>query len=262
MSPGTPGFENASAVIDGHWQVPDGWQQGRGAWGGLVVAAHLRAVLAADPHRDIRTISCQIPAPVPVGAHSIELAALRQGSGMSTWSSRIVGHESLLSSATVLLAVPRTLDDFPSPRGLARCPEALPADEVPVIPVAPPLGPVFAQHLQFRPIVGVPLSAGEPRCAGWIDLPDGHPWDAVRLLAVVDAWWPCVLVALPTLRPMATVDFTAHLLVNPATVPSGPLLFESQLLAEHEGFTTEVRRLWTADGRLAVENLQSIAVIR
>lgn len=257
-------FDVASAVADGRWLVPDGWQQGRGAWGGLVVAAHLRAVHARDPERTVRTIGCQIPAPVPTGAHHCEVTPVRVGSGMSTWQSTITGVDSgeVVSVATVLHAQPRALADLPSITGTLSRPDAPSAHDVPVIRVAPPLGPVFAERLQFRVVSGIPLSAGEPRCLGWIDVPDGAGWDAFRLLAIVDAWWPCVLVALPTVRPMATVDFTAHLLVDPTTVPTGPLLVDNRLLAEHEGFTTEVRRLWTADGRLVVENLQSIAVIR
>jgi len=257
-------FEAASAVTNGQWLVPDGWQQGRGAWGGLVVAAHLRAVHALDAARTVRTIACQIPAPVPTGAHRCAVTPVRIGSGMSTWQSAMSGVDSgeVVSVATVLQAQPRELADFPSITGTVSRPDAPDAGEVPVIPVAPPLGPVFAEHLQFRLIAGIPMGGGEPRCLGWIDIPDGAQWDAFRLLAIVDAWWPCVLVALSTVRPMATVDFTAHLLVDPATIPPGPLLVDNRLLAEHEGFTTEVRRLWTADGRLVVENLQSIAVIR
>lgn len=264
MSTQVGAFEAASAVRAGRWEVPDGWQQGRGAWGGLVVAAHLRAVAAADPERTVRTICCEIPAPVPTGMHRCDVTPVRVGSGMSTWSSAIATQDAgnLLSVATVLQAQPRTLADFPQITGTVRRPDAPDADQVPVIPVAPPLGPVFATHLQFRPISGVPMSGAEPRCLGWIDIADGRAWDAIRLLAIVDAWWPCVLVALPTVRPLATVDFTAHLLADPATIPAGPLLVDNRLLAEHDGFTTEVRRLWTADGRLVVENLQSIAVIR
>jgi hypothetical protein len=38
--------------------VPDGWQQGRGAYGGLVLATLLRAIDEAepDPRRAVRTL--------------------------------------------------------------------------------------------------------------------------------------------------------------------------------------------------------------
>ena len=65
------------------------------------------------------------------------------------------------------------------------------------------------------------------------------------------------------LRPMATVSFSAHLLVPPQTLdPQQPLGFESWVSSMEEGFTSETRRLWSPDGRLVVENHQSIVVIK
>lgn len=79
----------------------------------------------------------------------------------------------------------------------------------------------------------------------------------------MDAWYPMVLVALPQMRPIATVAYSAHLPIDPATVPAGePLAYESFLVKAADGHTTEVRRVWTLDGRLAVDNHQSILVIR
>jgi hypothetical protein len=62
---------------------------------------------------------------------------------------------------------------------------------------------------------------------------------------------------------MATVSFSAHLLIDPTTVdPAEPLAFESWVADAESGFTTETRRLWTSDGRLVVENHQAIVVIK
>ncbi|CAB4712567.1 unannotated protein [freshwater metagenome] len=62
---------------------------------------------------------------------------------------------------------------------------------------------------------------------------------------------------------MATVNFSAHLLTDPASLTAEqPLVFESFLLGADAGFTSETRRLWTGDGRLVLENLQSIALIQ
>jgi hypothetical protein len=61
---------------------------------------------------------------------------------------------------------------------------------------------------------------------------------------------------------MATVSFSAHLLADPASVPIGePVLMESAVTSAFEGFTSELRRLWSVDGRVLVENLQSIVVV-
>jgi hypothetical protein len=88
-------------------------------------------------------------------------------------------------------------------------------------------------------------------------------WTAGLVLGLVDAWWPASYVAMSALRPMATVSFSAHLLVDPATLDvEQPLAFESWVSAMEHGFTSETRRLWSPDGRLVVENHQSIVVIK
>lgn len=66
-----------------------------------------------------------------------------------------------------------------------------------------------------------------------------------------------------TIHPMATVAFSAQILVDPASVDARePLLHESWISRAAGGYTAETRRLWTSDGRLAVENFQAIAIIR
>ncbi len=57
------------------------------------------------------------------------------------------------------------------------------------------------------------------------------------------------------------MNFTANLLVDPATVADGDLLLhESFVTAAADGFASEHRRLWTPDGRLAVDNLQTMVI--
>ena len=72
------------------WTVPDGWQQGRGAWGGLVVGALLRAVAASEPdaNRTLRSLTAQLMAPAPVGPVVVRTRQMRRGSSMSTWSAQ------------------------------------------------------------------------------------------------------------------------------------------------------------------------------
>ncbi|MFM7146377.1 MAG: acyl-CoA thioesterase domain-containing protein, partial [Actinomycetales bacterium] len=83
------------------WRVPAGWEQGRGAWGGLVVGACLEAVqqagVAADgaeadgsQARPVRTVTAHLMGPVLAGTANVEVAAVRVGSSMSTWSARVL----------------------------------------------------------------------------------------------------------------------------------------------------------------------------
>ncbi len=255
------------------WDVPTGWLQGRGAWGGLVVAAEVKAAqqsqAGVDPTRRVRNISAHLFGALPEGPAVVEVECLREGSAMSTWQVRVLGGDGQLASqAVVITGTDRPVE--PGRRwGVAQAPSLPPWSEVGTVPVEPPFGPPFGAHFAFRPVEGIPGTASAPRCLGWIGPAAGEEWSAwsaATMLGIVDAWWPGTYVTLGSLaevRPMATVSFGAHLLIDPTTVdPTEPLALQSWVADAEAGFTTETRRLWTSDGRLAVENHQSIVVIK
>lgn len=246
------------------WTVPDGWQQGRGAWGGLVVGAIVKAVVAAepDPSRLVRSISAQLMAPALVGAHRITVSPVRQGSAMSTWGIEVEGEGTgAVARAVVITGRGRTTDSSDHHVwGTLTPPDAPLAADVSRLPSGPPF-PVFMQHCDFRPITGLPMSGGRAETLGWSSYADPVPVTAASLLALVDAWWPASLPLLSQMPRIATVNFTANLLVDPATVSIDErLLHHSFVSGAHDGFTSEHRRLWTADGRLAVDNMQTVVV--
>lgn len=256
------------AVGDGDfaWEVPDGWQQGRGAWGGLVAGGVLRAVALVDPERTVRTVSIHMAAPLPDGPAVVRVQSLRVGSAMSTWAVTVTGADGELAAHAVVITGDARVPDLAAAEmnwGTLRAPELPAWQDVAVLPAGIPGLPVFMQHVQLRIVSGIPMAGPDSRTFGYVAFADGQPWDAQRLLSIVDAWYPTALVVLDAQRPLASVTYAAHLLIDPASVPTGePLAYEASMSAAHEGFTTETRRLWTLDGRLAVENHQAIAVIR
>jgi hypothetical protein len=247
------------------WVVPDGWQQGRGAWGGLVVAAIVRAAAAAEadagfPARPVRSVSAEIVAPVVDGVASITCSEVRRGSATATWTVGIISGDQVAVTASVVFGDDRKGERLDCPPEAA--PEAPPWRDVPVVEIGPPVAPPFLQHLRIRPITGMPYSGSSDDISMWLSYPDGA-WDEAALLALVDGPWPVALVRISEPRPMATLSFLATVMIDPGELdPSEPLLFRSHLIAEHSGYLTERRALWTADGRLAVENLQLITLIR
>jgi hypothetical protein len=252
-----------AAADDGtfQWDVPDGWQQGRGAWGGLVVGACVSAVEAAepDPDRRIRTLTLQIVSPARVGEHRVTVTPLRIGTSMSTWSVLVSGAEGIVASGTVITGGPRAGRGHEA-WGVMRPPAVPMPDRVQRLPVGPPF-PVFTQHCDMRPVTGLPMSGGGAESIGWVGFAEATPPTAASLLGIVDAWWPASLPLLETLPPIATVSFSATLLIDPATVrPGEQLLCHALVAAAEAGFTSEHRSLWTADGRLAVDNVQVIVV--
>jgi hypothetical protein len=264
------GFDAATSISpigDGQfaWTVPDGWQQGRGAWGGLVIAALVRSVMASEPDagRTVRTISVQMMAPAIVGPHVIQARIVRRGSAMSTWSAVVSdASDAVVASIVAITGGPRASVRTHERRdwGTATAPVVPPPDSLERAPSGPPF-PVFTQHLDMRPVSGMPLS-GEPAVSiGWLALRQAPSPSAVALLALVDAWWPASLPMLAEMPRVATVNFMANLLLDPETVAAGePLLHESFVTAAADGFVSEHRRLWTSDGRLAVDNLQTMVI--
>lgn len=262
-------------VADGtfEWNVPDGWLQGRGAWGGLVVAAQVKAAEAAqsviDPTRRIRNTTAHLFGALPAGTARLNVECLRAGSAMTTWQVRLTGSDGVLASQAVVIAGIRRPVDDDARWGNAIRPELPDWETLGDIPVRPPFGPEFGAHFSYRAGSGIPGSSGEPTAAGWIAPAPGEGWphwSAATLLGIVDAWWPATYVSASSftdVRPMATVSFSAHLLVDPLSVPGDePLGFESWVSDAEDGFTSETRRLWTRDGRLAVENHQAIVVVK
>lgn len=252
-----------SADGDGHtftWVVPDGWQQGRGAYGGLPIGAMVSAVGQTDTDRPVRSVSLQLAGPALVGSHIVRVRPIRIGSRMSTWSVSVEADDGLMASGAVITGVARSRDEGrEAPMG-AQMPAAPPSDQVRVVDTPPPF-PTFTQHLSFAPVSGFPLSGGTPETTGWVHFREPVRPTAASLLALADGWYTATLIPMRELRPIATVNFAATLLVDPSSLDAEePLLHHGLVTATRDGFASEQRRLWTADGRLAVDNLQTMAV--
>ena len=263
-------------TFESRWEVPDTWLQGRGAWGGLPVLTMVEAVACNEAAgREVRSITVQIPEPVLPEPHRVLTRLIRRGSAMSMWQVDIVRERENLPVAfgQVVTGEDKDLEfDPPADKwGTAVFPQVLAPDHVEIVHIGPPFGPDFGQHLEFRPITPLPTMGTEAVVLGWINLPQktvsGAHWTSAQLLSMVDAWWPSPYTLMKSMRPVATVSFSANLLIDPKDIePIGgersPLLHESSVSAVHGGFMSELRRLWTPDGRLVVENLQSIMVIK
>lgn len=263
-------------AFESMWEVPDTWQQGRGAWGGLPISTMVDAVVSNEVvGRQVRSITAQIPEPVLAEPHRLRTRLIRKGSAMSMWQVDIIRESENLTVAfgQVITGENKGLAfDPPADKwGTAVFPDVPTHDQVEIVQIKPPFGPDFGQHLEFRPITPLPTMGTEAVVLGWINFPQrtvaGAHWTSGQLLSMVDAWWPSPYTLMRSMRPVATVSFSANLLIDPQDVKPtagerSPLLHESSVSSIHEGFMSELRRLWTPDGRLAVENLQSIMVIK
>lgn len=231
-----------------------------------MVGSLLRAITSAepDPTRTIRSVSAQLTAPALVGDLGVVVREIRRGSAMSTWSAEATDASGArVAVLTAILGSARPIGPAldVAEWGTLTPPSLPPFDDVPRVSLGP-LGPVFMAHIDMRPTVGVPTSGGPAETLGWVRYDPSEPPTSQSLLALVDAWWPACLVPLRDMRPIATVNFTANLLVDPDSIGAQePLIHHAFVSGGSQGFTSEQRRLWTADGRLVVDNLQSILFI-
>jgi len=257
--------------------VPEGLRQGRGAWGGVATGAMVAAAQLVDPRPEmaVRTLGAQLLAPVLVGRMHIVVEDLRRGSATNTLGVRSFDDGgALLAHGVVVLGARRSGDAMPDgpswlsaepPRELAAGPEA-----VPLVALGPPLAPEFMEYLEIRPISGIPFQAAEvDETRGWVR-PRGTVAriDASVVCALADAWWVSVMARLDRPRPVATIGFTLDLPFDPADLQRDDdgqieaLFHRGRSMAARDGFTVEVRELWTRAGRLVSWNTQTVAVIK
>lgn len=246
-------------------RVPDGWQQGRGAFGGLVLAALARAMEMAEPEKDrrLRSFSGEIAGPVVVGDATLTVTELRRGSGLSAWSATLAQEGQVLVRASSVLARSRNT----GPETLhVPVPPIRPFIEVPIIPIdQAPFVPVFSRHLEFRVSGPLPFSgAREPVSEGWVRARRSPPSiGGPEIVALADAWWPAALAISTSPRPVGTVAFGLQCFLPETPLdPTLPLFHRGRVIAEQGGYMAESRELWSPDGRLVALNQQTFAWIR
>jgi len=267
--PSTDDFTLATQVSpdgDGRYvaTIPDGWQQGRGAFGGLVLGALARAMLRAEPDagRALRSLSGEIVGPVLPGPADIAVKALRRSNAVSTWEAWLSQGPELLARASAVMGLPRSSDrdgtELPPPSMGA------PWEGVDVIPIGPPMGPHFARMYEFRSTGPWPFSgADRPEASGWVRLRKPVPLGVPEVIGLMDSWWPATFALELSPRPMATVAFTLQLLADPASLdPARPLYYRSYAAASRQGFVVEKRELWTPQGELVAMNQQTFVIIK
>jgi acyl-CoA thioesterase len=240
------------------------WRQGRGAFGGLVIASLIRAIEqhTADPARLVRSVTAEIPGPVEHGTVEIAVEALRTGKNMSAVRAALAQHGEIRAHAVAILSAARTSAADVRWNELTR-PDAPTWSEVPALPPGPP-APEFAQHFEYRILEGMPGGHGPARALGWVRPRDpGAPRDAGYIAAMIDAWWPAALNRFAAMRPIATIAYTLQIVEGVAGLdPDAPLLYRATVPVCAEGYFLETRELWGEDGRLVALNHQTFAIIQ
>lgn len=238
--------------------IADGWQQGRGAFGGLVLAILTRASesVVADAERPLRSLTAEIVGPVQPGPADIRVEVLRAGTGVTTVASRLVQGGEVQAHA---------VGAFGKTRPTFTAAPALPVPDLnrswrdlATIPIGPPLAPVFTQNVEYWNL-GSATETG-----GWVRLRrPGRARDAAYIVALADCWWPAMMHPLSAPRPIATLTFALERISDLEGLdPEAPLRYRAAVLAGRDGYAIEQRELWGEDGRLVALNQQTVVIMK
>ncbi len=245
------------------FEVPAGWKQGRGVFGGLIVGALVRSMeQLAGPERALRSVTSEICGPTQTGAFTVKVEMLREGSAVSTIAARLLQNSEVQAHAVGVFgksrADHRVVVDMPRP-------DMPDWRAVEVAEVGPPVAPEFTPHFEFRLISGVPFSGStEARTSAFVKPKNpGTRRDAAWVAATADACWPALFATETELRPIATIAYTLQLIRSPEGLdPEAPLYYRATDVSIREGYVVEFRELWAPDGQLIALNQQTIAIIR
>lgn len=245
-------------------EIPEKWEQGRGAFGGLVVAALVRAAehACADPERRLRSLTAELPGPAVPGGARISVENLRTGSGVTTLAARLVQEGEVKTFAVAVLARSRAAD---AESYVELTPPAL-RDFRSMEPLPMAAGvPVFAQHFEYRSDGPYPFTSGnEALATGWIRARRASAMSTgAYLAAMIDTFWPATFARTSGPRPVATVSFTMQILGDPGPLdPELPLAYRGRVWVQSQGWFVEQRELWSPAGDLLALNQQTFAIVR
>lgn len=238
--------------------MPQSWEQGRGAYGGLVFAAMLRAMereTAAPP----RVLQGMLPNVTAAGNAVIRTHMERKGATTATVSASVEQLGGKTGVATLLAGTDRNLP----PTWQTQTKPTAPAwDQVPEVRTGP-FVPAFLQHMSARPLSAPPFSkAPRANVLGWIGLREPCVVSAaVYVTALIDAYWPSAMSVFATPRLMTTIGFTLEFCALDDVEIGEPLLLSGEAPVARGGFVYETRDLWTGDGVLVARNHQTYAVL-
>jgi acyl-CoA thioesterase len=235
-------------------EVPDGWQQGRGAYGGLVVAFLIRAMEVAD--RPLRSLQADLCGPVQPGAAAIAVETLREGSRLTTVAARLVQGGEVQAHATAEFGRAREgAGDWQE----SRMPDVAAWSDVPAVPMD--FAPTFAKHFEYRAL-RLPFDNKGAGALGWIRPREKRWQGAAHVAGVIDAWWPAAFGRLGERHPMATIAYMLQIVGGiDGLDPALPMLHVGRSEAAAGGYVLEARELWGIDGRLVAVNQQTMVLL-
>jgi len=242
------------------YDVPQGWTQGRTAYGGFTAALLLDAATRQNPDLPpLRSALINFTAPVS-DSLSIGSEVLRQGRNITTIGTR--GEIGGKPAAVATFSFGRAQESHISV-GMAPPKAPAPEDTAPVPEAGQGLTPLFFQNFDFHPLAGAPPFSGAEKgyLRAWVRHRDPQARDlASGLLCLADMLPPAIFPMLNTPGPNSSVNWICNILSDAPGTRDGWYMTESTISAGANGYSSQVMRMWNTEGELVVDGMQSVVI--
>ena len=252
-------LRNARAETD--TAVPEGWMQGRAAFGGLAAALVYETIAGESDDAPLRSLTISFVAPAKQGKLERQAQVLRRGSSVTQIEGRGVQEGQVVTAALASFGRERTSSISVA---LPTAPAFTAPEDCQALPDIEGLTPEFARHFDYRIAKGaLPYSGiSDTRFGGWVRFRDcDEPVTISHLLALIDAWPPAVLQMLSELAPASSLTWTLEL-PHPLSQCSAADWWQYQAEIEQaaDGYAVIQARVWDAHGRPVALSRQTVTV--
>ncbi len=241
--------------------IPEGWRQGRTAYGGLTAGLSLVAAQKQFPDLSpFRSATVNFIGPV-TGDPVFTSRLLRQGRNVTSVETEGKVDDNTVSHCTFIFAGLRESDvsvDYPAPD--APKPESC---EPFTPPGAEGFVPAFFNRFETRLIDGSrPMSGADE---GYIRTWSRHVDFASRegmasLLTLSDVLPPSASPLFKQFGAVSSVNWIFTVLSDDPQTKDGWWHVETKLTAAAGGYSTQVMRIWNTHGELVAEGMQCVAI--
>jgi len=249
-------------------RIDPSWHQGRGAFGGLLASTMLAAMNedVNDAERIARSLTVHFCAPA-VGDLDLTTEVVRVGSRVTHAVARLSGEKGTTTFGSATFCKDRPLAEH---YVHASMPDVAPASSISELPPGIPGLPAFFEHVDVR-FCGttMPFSSSPSKDAtvmAWVRLREPAPVDAPLAALLLDTLPPAISATFGVPRALASVDFTIQFFSRFEEPRDEAMLGEPHLVAVRsrwagDGYTEELRDLWSPRGVLLAQCRQLIALL-
>lgn len=242
-----------------HAPIPEGWGQGRTAYGGLVAALALEAAERAVPGLPpLRSALIAFVGPAKEAAE-MSVRVLRQGRSVSFVEVETASAGGVAAKCVFSFGAAR-----PSKFAFA----ALRAPDVPSPAasgtfVAPEHAPAFVRHFEMRLARGAGPVSGAAEADNLVWARFRNPREGtglVHLLALADVLPPAVMSMFDAPAPVSSVTWMVNVLADPPVTEDGWWLLSASAENAAAGYSSQNMLAWNRAGVPVLAARQSVAV--